>query len=128
EERRNHAWNQRFDFTDDDALDARVEDKRTGGHTGAETDHEHGVRIGMHQRRHVAEHPLQSHVVNFCGRFDLAADVEVADAPFGLRDGYRGVETFGFVEVTGALECRDLTAVRDHVRRHWRDGGGRDAG
>ena len=96
-----------------------------GGDAGAKADDEHGVRVGMHQRGHVAEHPLEPHVVDFGRRFDLAADVKVPDAALGLRDRDRRVEPFTFMQEVRSLERGDLAAARDDVGRHRRDAGRR---
>ena len=80
EVRRHDFGNQRLDLADHDALDARMQHERSRRHAGAEADDQHRLRIVVEQRRDVAEHALQSHVLRLARRLDLAGDVEVAHA------------------------------------------------
>ena len=94
-----------------------VQHERSRGHAGAEPDDEHGARVRVHQRRHVAEQTLQPHVVHLARRLDLAAHVEVPDAAFLLRHGDRRVQPFTRIEIvhrpaTLARQSGARTAIR----------------
>ena len=58
--------------------------QRAGGDAGADADDQDRSRMGMEQRRNVAEHALEPHVDVHVRRFDLAGDVKLpraADVP-----------------------------------------------
>jgi hypothetical protein len=48
---------------------------RAGGDPGAAADHEHRARVFRHERREVAQHPLQPHVLGRARCLDLAGIV-----------------------------------------------------
>ena len=96
-----------FDFADDDALDAGIEDKGAGGDACAAADDEDGAGLGMDQGGDMAQHALEAHVLGFGGSFDFAADVEIAGAVGEFGDGDGGVHAFADVE-----EFREVTPGR----------------
>ena len=84
------------------------------------TSTEFGMR--RQQRRQVAEHALQPHVLRLARRLHLAGVVVVQHAVRELRHRDRRVHPFADVdEVVGVLESRrEPAAVRDEQRRHGR--------
>ena len=74
------AGDQRLNLANDDALDRRVSDERSGGHASAATDDEHRARLRMEEGGDVAEHELETHVLEKAGRLGFSADVEEASA------------------------------------------------
>ena len=63
-----------------------------------------GVR--GHERRQVAEHPLQPHVLRLARRLDLAGVVIVAHAVLALRHGDGGVPALADVDDVGLPQLR----------------------
>src|ERR1700722_11691866 len=97
-ESRGGRWNQWLDLADGDFLNAGITRESSGGDTGAESDAQHGSRIRMQQGGQMAHHPLQFHVVNFGGRFDVAVHIYIDRVVGPLRDRDRRIDSFGDVE------------------------------
>ena len=66
---------ERLELRDDDALDGRVDADGAGRDAGAEADHEHVARPLGNERRQMAEHALQAHVLRVRRRLRLAGVV-----------------------------------------------------
>ena len=116
EVRRDLLRHERLDLADDDALHRRVLRERPGRHARAAAHDEHGLRVRMKQRRHMAEHALQAHVGDQRGGLSLARDVKAADAVAPLRDLDGGVEALADVEAGGrVIGVGKLTPVGDEL-------------
>src|ERR1700722_2290131 len=98
EESRGGGRDQWLNFADGDFLNARIARESAGGDSGAESDAEHGFWIRMQQGWKMADHPLQFHVVDFRGRFDVAVHIYIDRVVGPLRDRDRRIDSFGDVE------------------------------
>ena len=102
-------------------FDRRIDRDRAGGHAGAAADDQRVVRILRDQRRQVAEHPLQAHVLRFARRLHLAGVVIVEHAVATARDRHRGVPAFAHVDDLSLADAgRGVAAVGDEDRRERR--------
>ena len=90
--------------------------ERSRRHARAESDDEHRLRIVIEQRRDVAEHPLQPHVLRQARRLDLAGDVEVARAARFLGHGDRRVHPFADVQILRLASCTSAESGRTRSR------------
>ena len=88
------ARHERLDFSDRLAFEPRIDRHRARRHAGPAPDHEHRSRLRRDERREMAEHALQPHVLRLARRLHLAGVVIVAHAARQLRDGHRRVEAF----------------------------------
>ncbi len=82
-----HPWYERFDFGDRFVLHRRVDRHGAGGDPCPAADHDHVARVLRDERRQVAEHALQTHVLRLARRLHLAGVVIVQHAVRELRDG-----------------------------------------
>ena len=116
---RDDPRHERLDLGDRQAFDVRIDRHGAGGHARAAADHQHRLRILRNQRRHVAEHPLQPHVLRLARRLDLAGVVIVEHAVRQARDRHRGVPAFAHVDDLGFADARGrVAAVGDEHARH----------
>ena len=115
------ARHERLDLRDRELLHSRIDRGRARRHAGAAADDEHVLRVLRDERRHVAEHPLQPHVLRLARRLDLAGVVIVQHAAREPRHGNRGIPSFAPVDDVGLADPRHrVSAVRDEQRRNGR--------
>ena len=115
---RDDARHQRLDFGDRLVLDRRIDRDGAGRHAGATADDEHLLRLPRQQRRHVAEHPLEPHVLRLARGLHLARVVIVPHAVRQLRYGDGRVQSFADInDVRLAHPRRRVSAVRDEQTR-----------
>ena len=109
---------ERLELRDDHALDGRVDADGAGGDARAQPDHEHAARPLGNERRQMAEHALQAHVLRVRRRLRLAG-VVVGQRAVRLRgDGDRRRETLADVNDVGVEAARRQEAAeRDELRR-----------
>ena len=101
----------------------RIDRHRAGRDAGAAADDDHLRRAGRDERRQVAEHPLQPHVLRLARRLHLAGVVIVAHAVGSLGDRDRGVPSFADVDHLGLPQlARHVAAVGDEHAGHRMDG------
>ena len=116
--RRHHARHQRLDLGDRFVIHRRVHGDGAGCHARAAADDQHSARMLRDERRQVAEHPLQAHVLRLARRLHLARVVIVADAVGQLGHGDRGVQPLADVDDVGLAHAgRRVAAVRDEQAR-----------
>ena len=85
---------------------------------GAAADHQHFLRLRRNERRQVAEHALQPHVLRFARRLHFAGVVIVAHAVGELGHGHRRVDAFADVDDVGLADARRrVAAVGDEQAR-----------
>ena len=126
---RDDLRDQRLDLGDRLVLDGRVDRDGTRRHAGAAPDDQHLRGTVRNQRRHVAEHPLQPHVLRLARRLHLAGVVIVEHAAREARDRDRGVPSFAHIDDVGLTEpCRRVAAVRHEDARHRMDTARQQAG
>ncbi len=95
--------------------------ERARGNSRAESDSQHRSRLRMQQRRQMADHALQPHVVGLGGGLYVAVDVYLHGAIVPLRDGDRGISAFGRVEDLAICPLRLPCGGRKRsIRRGWR--------
>ena len=99
-------------------LQTRVDRHRAGGHAGAAADDHHRLRLRRHQRREVAEHPLQTHVLRLARRLNLAGVVIVEHAVRQPRHRHRRHHPFALVDDLVGLPGarRRVASVGDRAR------------
>ena len=71
------ARNERLDFGDRQRLDVLIDAHGASGGTGAAPDDEHALRRLGNERREMAEHALQAHVLRLARRLHLPGVVIV---------------------------------------------------
>ena len=102
---RHDARHERLDLGDGLVLDRRIDRHRAGRHAGAAADDDDAFGVLGHERREVAEHPLQAHVLRLARRLDLAGVVIVEDAVRHPRDRDRRRHALADVNDLVLAEC-----------------------
>ena len=98
-----------------------IDRHRAGRDAGAAADDEHRPRMRRDQRRQVAEHALQAHVLRLARRLHLAGVVIVEHAVRQPRHGDRRVPALADVDDVGLADARrGVAAVADEQPRHGR--------
>ena len=123
------ARHERLDLGDRLVRRRRIDRHRAGGHARAAADDQHLLRLRRQQRRQVAEHALQPHVLRLARRLHLAGVVVVAHAVGQLRDRDRRVQPFADVDDVRLPDARRrVAAVRDEQARQLVDAARQQAG
>ena len=113
------ARHERLDFSDRLAFEPRIDRHRARRHAGPAPDHEHRSRLRRDERREMAEHALQPHVLRLARRLHLSGVVIVQHAIRQARHRDRRVPSFADVDVLGLAHARRRVApVRDEHARH----------
>ena len=109
---------ERLELRDDHALDGRVDADGAGGDARAQPDHEHAARPLGNERRQMAEHALQAHVLRVGRRLRFAGVVVGQRAVRFRGDGDRRRETLADVNDVGVEAARrQESAEGDELRR-----------